>query len=117
MLHLALKSGLLGLALFLGLAVSPSPLFTRRALRRCRRNWLGIGTAGLAGIAFMLPDFLVGTPVPQVRTTQMLAFCMALPYVAMAAADAASAVRAPRRRACTAPGCARHDRWSLPKGR
>jgi hypothetical protein len=32
----------------------------------------------------MLPDLLVGTPFPQVRTTQMLAICLALPYVAMA---------------------------------
>jgi hypothetical protein len=45
---------------------------------------LGVATAGAAGLAFMLPDLLVGTPFPQVRTTQMLAICLALPYVAMA---------------------------------
>jgi hypothetical protein len=83
-LHLTLKSGLLGLALFLGLAVA-FWLFARRALRELPPELAGLGTAGLAGIAFMLPDFLVGTPVPQLRTTQMLAFCMALPYVAMGA--------------------------------
>jgi hypothetical protein len=44
-------------------------------------------------MAFMLPDILVGTPFPQVRTSQMLAVCMALPYLALAAAQAA---RAPR---------------------
>ena len=49
---------------------------------------LGLATAGAAGLAFMLPDLLVGTPFPQVRTTQMLAICMALPYVAMAVAAA-----------------------------
>jgi hypothetical protein len=32
----------------------------------------------------MLPDLLVGTPFPQIRTTQMLGICIALPYVAMA---------------------------------
>jgi hypothetical protein len=49
---------------------------------------LALATAGVAGIAFMLPDILVGTPVPQVRTTQMLAICMALPYIALQAARA-----------------------------
>jgi hypothetical protein len=92
-LHLALKSGLPGLALLLGLAVAFAA-FTRYALRRLPPELAGLGTAGLAGIAFMLPDFLVGTPVPQLRTTQMLAFCLALPYVAMAAATVAGTARA-----------------------
>ena len=47
---------------------------------------LALATAGVAGLAFMLPDILVGTPVPQVRTSQMLAICMALPYIALQAA-------------------------------
>lgn len=92
-LHLTLKSGLLGLALFLGLALA-FVTFTRRALRQLPPDLLGLGTAGLAGIAFMLPDFLFGTPIPQLRTTQMLALCMALPYVAMAGTRAARAVQA-----------------------
>jgi hypothetical protein len=41
----------------------------------------------------MLPDLLVGTPFPQVRTTQMLAICLALPYVAMAVCREQSAVQ------------------------
>ena len=53
---------------------------------------LGLGTAGVAGLAFMIPDFLIGTPFPQVRTSQMLAICMALPYLAMAVAKAAPAL-------------------------
>ena len=92
-LHLTLKSGLLGLALFLGLAFA-FYMFARRALRQLPPELAGLGTAGLAGIAFMLPDFLIGTPVPQLRTTQLLAFCMALPYVALAGSAAAKAVQA-----------------------
>lgn len=92
-LHLTLKSGLLGLALFLGLAFA-FYTFARRALRQLPPELVGLGTAGLAGIVFMLPDFLIGTPVPQLRTTQLLAFCMALPYVAMAGTGAARAVQA-----------------------
>jgi hypothetical protein len=42
----------------------------------------------------MLPDLLIGTPFPQVRTTQMLAICLALPYVAMAVCREQAAVRA-----------------------
>lgn len=92
-LHLALKSGLLGVALFAGLALAFHRL-ARRALRELPPELIGLGTAGVAGIAFMLPDFLIGTPIPQLRTTQMIAFCLALPYVAMAASRAAAAAPA-----------------------
>lgn len=93
-LHIALKAGLPGLALLAGLGWA----FLRAshaALRRAHDAQAGadadasaaaclaLATAGVAGIAFMLPDMLVGTPVPQVRTTQMLAICMALPYIAL----------------------------------
>jgi O-antigen ligase len=98
-LHLALKSGLLGLALFTGLALAFVAV-ARRALRQLPPEYLGLGAAGVAGVAFMLPDLLVGTPIPQVRTTQMLAVCMALPYLALAvtAAPAPAAAAAPQGR-------------------
>lgn len=92
-LHVALKSGLLGLALFAGLAFA-FVAFARRALRALPPELLGLGTAGVAGLAFMLPDILVGTPIPQVRTTQMMAVCMALPFLAMAASQALRAAPA-----------------------
>ena len=91
-LHIGLKTGLVGLVLFAGTAWTFLH-FSRRALRELPPELLGLGTAGVAGMAFMLPDILVGTPFPQVRTSQMLAVCMALPYLAMAAADAARAAR------------------------
>jgi hypothetical protein len=62
-------------------------------LRTLPPELLGLATAGAAGLAFMLPDLLIGTPFPQVRTTQMLAICLALPYVAMAVAHAQPAVQ------------------------
>ena len=89
-LHIGLKTGLIGLALFAGTAWAFIS-FSRRALRALPPELMGLGTAGVAGIAFMLPDILVGTPFPQVRTSQMLAVCLALPYLAMAASNAARA--------------------------
>jgi hypothetical protein len=82
-LHIALKAGLPGLILLAG-TIWAFCAFARRALRTLPPELLGLATAGAAGLAFMLPDLLVGTPFPQVRTTQMLAVCLALPYLAMA---------------------------------
>jgi len=65
----------------------------RRALRSLPPELLGLGTAGVAALAFMIPDVLIGTPFPQVRTTQMLAIALALPYVALAAGGALPSIR------------------------
>ncbi len=97
-LHVALKCGLPGIALLAG-TVCAFVLAARRALRTLPPELLPLGTAGAAALAFMIPDVLIGTPFPQVRTTQMLAFAMALPYVALAASAAAAApARTPRPR-------------------
>lgn len=91
-LHIALKTGLPGLIL-LGGTIWAFVVLARRALRTVPPDMLGLATAGVAGLAFMLPDLMVGTPFPQVRTTQMLAVCLGLPYVAMAMSGAQAAVR------------------------
>jgi hypothetical protein len=83
-LHIALKAGLPGVVLLAG-TIGAFVVLARRALRALPPEHLPLATAGVAGLAFMLPDLLVGTPIPQVRTTQMLAICFALPYVAMSA--------------------------------
>ena len=96
-LHVALKSGLPGIALLAG-TVCAFVLAARRALRTLPPALLPLGTAGVAALAFMIPDVLVGTPFPQVRTTQMLAIALALPYVALAAAAAPASAPAMRPR-------------------
>jgi hypothetical protein len=92
-LHIGLKTGLIGLALFAGTAWAFIH-FARRALRELPPELLGLATAGAAGMAFMLPDILIGTPFPQVRTSQMMAVCLALPYLAMGASHAVRAAQA-----------------------
>jgi hypothetical protein len=101
-LHIALKTGLVGLALFAGTATA-FVLCARRVLRSVAPEQLALATAGVAGVAFMLPDILVGTPIPQVRTTQMLAICMALPYLANACAQAVGAPAPDARHVRTKP--------------
>ena len=102
-LHVALKCGLPGIALLIG-TITAFVLAARRALRSLPPELLPLGTAGAAALAFMIPDVLIGTPFPQVRTTQMLAIAMALPYVALAAGAAVSVpARAARPRARTHP--------------
>jgi hypothetical protein len=95
-LHIALKAGLPGLVL-LGGTIWAFCSFTRQALRALPPELLGLATAGAAGLAFMLPDLLIGTPFPQTRTTQMLAICLALPYVATAAWRARQVAQPPGR--------------------
>ena len=95
-LHVALKTGIPGLVLLAGLTwaflrASRVALHQRDSDDAMWFAHLALATTGVAGLAFMLPDFLVGTPVPQVRTTQMLAICLALPYIAMQAVRSAPA--------------------------
>lgn len=97
LLHLALKTGFVGLILLVGV-VSAFVIFWQRTREQLAPGPRALAVAGVAGTLFMLSDFLIGTPVPQVRTMQMTALCMALPYLA-AAASSISAVTAvqPRR--------------------
>jgi hypothetical protein len=89
LLHIGMKTGIVGVVLLVGLVVS----FVRGA----RPARLGeppgspadqLRVAGLAGLAFVIPDFLVGTPLAQTRTMLMWGLCLALPFVARAAVRA-----------------------------
>jgi hypothetical protein len=80
-LHVGLKSGLLGLILMCGLVWSYAR-FWREIRHQLSDAVAPLAVAGVAGILFALPDFLIGTPVTKIRATQLLAFCLALPYVA-----------------------------------
>ena len=80
-LHLALKTGLIGMLLLAGTALA-FWLAWRRLRRSLPAPALPLAVAGVAGVLFMMPDWLIGTPISQLRTMMMLGLCMSLPFVA-----------------------------------
>ena len=89
-LHVAFKAGLVGLALLLGLYFAYFK-FIRATYRTVDESRRPLYFAGFASVVMMLPDMLIGTPIPQVRTMQMFALCLALPYLAFAVSGKARA--------------------------
>ena len=91
-LHIAMKTGLVGLALGIGLVWA----FLRhvRGLRKSNPVATALTVAACSGLLFMLPDMLLGTPIMQVRTMQLLAFCLGLPFMVSAALAFRPATRA-----------------------
>ncbi|MEY3790588.1 MAG: hypothetical protein RLZ09_1424 [Pseudomonadota bacterium] len=78
--HVILKSGLLGLTLFLGL------LFAFIIHYRQRRKFLSgasalLADAGFAGFLFWIPTLLIGTPIIEFRSMLLIGFTLALPYL------------------------------------
>lgn len=81
--HLVLKSGVVGLLLFLVLLGA----FIFRYLKirsRVRGNHALLADAGMASLLFWLPTLLVGTPVIEFRSMLLIGFSLALPYLALA---------------------------------
>lgn len=87
-LHLGLKAGLVGLLLFFGMLFA-----LYRHWRSIRPQLSGdaavLGVCGIAGLLFVLPDFLIGTSITKYRAVLFIGFCLALPYAASALARAA----------------------------
>lgn len=84
--HIMLKTGLIGLGVML--AVMWGYLrYVRINRKTLPAKYLGLLMAGAAGTLFMLPNWLIGTPVIEFRTMQLMALCLALPYLAVAAAN------------------------------
>lgn len=84
LLHIALKSGLIGAAISIWAFVALLR-FVQLNKGHMPPTQLGIMMAGLAGVLFMLPNWLIGTPVIEYRTMQLMAFSFTLPYLAAAA--------------------------------
>ena len=82
-LHVWLKTGLLGLVIFVAILVSYVLFctFKRRTIPPAERGYF---EAGFAGFLFLLPTLFMGTPIIEFRTMQLLGFALALPYIAYA---------------------------------
>jgi hypothetical protein len=78
LLHLTMKTGLIGLVLLGGVIGS----FVRGVRRAGDENPhdAALLAAACMGLLFMLPDFLGGTPTVQFRTMQLIGVCLALPF-------------------------------------
>jgi len=80
-IHVLFKSGLVGFALVAGLLIS-FVVFVKRTYPLLEPRYRAVLMMGAAGVLFMVPDLLFGTPFVQMRTTQLIGMCLALPYVA-----------------------------------
>ncbi len=78
--HLALKSGLTGLVMFIALLAAVVIHYGRQ-----RRYWRGhealLADMAMAGLLFWMPTLLIGTPVIEFRTMLLLGLTLALPYL------------------------------------
>lgn len=90
MLHIMLKSGLIGVVAVV-LAAVLLAVFIRRQLPLLNELNRGLLLVGVAGLLFMLPNWLIGTPVIEFRTMQLMALCTVLPYLVAATASSRQA--------------------------
>lgn len=86
--HLLLKSGVVGLVLFLGLLLAFT-LHYVRSRPQLRGNAALLADAGMGSLLFWIPTLLVGTPVIEFRSMLLLGLSLALPYLATRSQQAA----------------------------
>ena len=79
--HLILKSGIVGLLIFVGLLAS-FILHYLRHRRAMKGNSALLADAGFAGLLFWMPTLLIGTPVIEFRTMLLLGLTLCMPYLA-----------------------------------
>jgi hypothetical protein len=79
-LHVMLKTGLIGVAVFLW-ACTAHVRFLYRKSREIPEAWRGPFWAAAAGLLYLVPDWLFGTPVIEFRTMQLFAVVLAMPYI------------------------------------
>jgi hypothetical protein len=84
-LHIALKTGLVGLTIAT-IAMWLYGRFVKQQHLSLSEPPRGVFLTGAAGALFLLPTLLIGTPIIEFRAMQMLALCMALPYMTLAVA-------------------------------
>ena len=78
--HLLLKSGLVGLMMFIALLAAVVIHYLRQR-RHWNRHSALMADAAIAGLLFWTPTLLIGTPVIEFRTMLLLGLTLALPYL------------------------------------
>jgi O-antigen ligase len=78
--HVILKSGILGLTLFLGLLFAFIIHYLQRRKFMSGTSAL-LADAGFAGFLFWIPTLLIGTPIIEFRSMLLIGFTLALPYL------------------------------------
>lgn len=76
--HVLLKSGLVGLFLFCGMLLSPWR-FARRARTSVPERRLPAFDSCRAGLVFMIPSLLAGTPIVEFRAMALMGVLLAVP--------------------------------------
>ena len=79
-LHIAMKTGLVGLLLMAFVVVAFATQVAKLRIE-LPPHAQALVIAAVAGMLFMVPDMLLGTPIPQLRTTQLIALCLGLPLM------------------------------------
>ena len=103
-MHVWLKSGLVGLIPFLLLFAS-FWLFCKQRHRAIPRPFQALFWTGATSLLFVAPNILMGTPIIEYRTMQMMGICLALPYIAYGVfANARAPLRASKSGAISSDG-------------
>ena len=86
--HVLLKSGIFGLATFIGLLLSFTAFYIRHRSSFTGNNRM-LADAGAAGILTWLPSLFIGTPIIEFRSMMMMGLALSMPYIAqrLTAAD------------------------------
>lgn len=79
--HLILKSGIVGLLMFVALLLAFLVHYLR-VRRSLRGNSALLADIGLAGLLFWMPTLLIGTPIIEFRTMLLLGLTLVMPYLA-----------------------------------
>ena len=80
--HLLLKSGLIGLLLFLGIIANYVKTYFKH-WKSLSGNARLLSDAGFAGFLFWIPTLLIGTPIIEYRTMLLIGLVLAMPFVAI----------------------------------
>lgn len=79
--HIILKTGLIGLALFLSL-ISAYAGFYFRTRKLLTGNARLMSDAGFAGFLFWIPTLMIGTPIIEFRSMLLIGLTLAMPFLA-----------------------------------